>query len=80
MLRPSHLDPDVRLSPHPAPDSIRQCLCSCVGNRGMTHVELPDYWVSSCGDFHPCGAGEPAPRMSSSIRIWHMNGFVVLRL
>lgn len=23
MLRPSLLDPDVKLSPHPAPDSIR---------------------------------------------------------
>ena len=42
--RPSLLDPDVKLSPHPAPDSIRQCLLlSCVGNRGNSHVRLPDY-------------------------------------
>lgn len=61
--RPSLLDPSVRLSPHSAPDSIRLCLCSCVCNRGMTHVEPPDYLVSSCGDFRPYGAGEPAPRM-----------------
>ena len=41
--RISLLDPDVKLSPHPAPDSIRLCLCSCVRNCGMTHVELPNY-------------------------------------
>ena len=51
-----------------------------VNNRGMTHVELPDYFVSSCGGFHPYGAGEPAPRIWFLIHIWHMNGFVVLGL
>ena len=56
-LRPSLLDPDLPLSYHPAPDSIRQCLCSCVHNRGRIHVEPPDYYVSSCRDFHLYGAG-----------------------
>jgi hypothetical protein len=54
--------------------------CSCVRSRGMTHVEPPDCCFSSFGDFHLCGASEPAPRMSSYIRIWHMNGFVFLGL
>ena len=63
MPRTSHLDPDVQLSPHPAPDSIRQCLCSCVDNHGNSHVELPDYCSSSCGDFRPYGAIELAPRL-----------------
>ncbi len=55
--RPSLLDPSIKLSPYSAPDSIRQCLCSCGHNRGMTHVELPDCYFSSFGDFHLCGAG-----------------------
>lgn len=80
IVRPSQLNLDVRLSPHPASDSIRLCLCSCVDNRGMTHVELPDYCFSNCGDSHLYGASELAPRMLSLIRIWHMNGFVVLGL
>ncbi len=37
--------------------------CPCVCNRGMTHVELPDYFVSSYGGFHLCGASLLAPRM-----------------
>ena len=61
--RPSLLNLGVRLSPHPASDSIRQCLCPYGHNRGMTHVEPPDYCFSSCGDFHPYGADELAPRM-----------------
>ncbi len=79
-LRPSLLNLDVRLSPHPASDSIRHCLCSCVNNRGNSHVEPPGFLVSSCGDFYLCGASELAPQMSFSVHIWHMNGFVVLRL
>ncbi len=63
MPRSSLLDLDVRLSVHPAPDSIRQCLCTCERNRGMTHAEPPDCCISSFGDFHLCGAGEPAPPM-----------------
>ena len=43
MLRPSLLDPCVYLSIRTAPDSIRQCLCSCVCNRGNSHVKLPNY-------------------------------------
>ena len=78
--RSSLLNLDVRLSSHPASDSIRQCLCSCVRNRGMTHVEPPDCCISSFGDFHLYDAGEPALRMSSLIRIWYMNGFVFLGL
>jgi len=63
MLRPSVLDAEVRVSPHPAPDAIRQCLCSCVHNHGNSYVELLDYCVSGCGDFHVCGASVLAPRM-----------------
>lgn len=80
MLCPSLLDPDVHLSTHLAPDSIRHSLCSCASNRGSFHVMLPDFFHSSCGDFHPYGASELAPRMLSLIRIWHTNGSVVLGL
>ena len=63
MPRTSLLDPDVKLSPHLAPDSIRLCFCSCVGNRGNFHVELPDFYLSSYGDSRPYDASELAPRM-----------------
>ena len=80
MLRPSLLDPSVRLSSHSAPDSIRLCLCSCEYNHGNSHVELPDFFLSSFGDSHLCDASELAHRMLFLTRIRHMNGFVVLRL
>ena len=41
--RPSLLNLDVKLSLHPASDSVRLfAFCSCEHNRGMTHVEPPD--------------------------------------
>jgi hypothetical protein len=32
--RPSQLDPDVRVSLHPAPDVLKLSFCSCERNRG----------------------------------------------
>ncbi|MEH2295852.1 hypothetical protein [Nostoc sp.] len=55
--RTSQLEPDVRLSPHPAPDVLSLRFCSCACSRGMTHVMLRGYLSSSWHDFHRCGAG-----------------------
>lgn len=80
MPRPSVLDPCVKLRFTRLPIQLGCTFCSCGRNHGMTHVEPPDYCFSSCGNFHLYGAGEPAPRMSSLSHIWHMNGFVFLKL
>jgi hypothetical protein len=39
----SQLDPDVLVSPHPAPDVLGLRLCSCVDNRGSFREPLRGY-------------------------------------
>ena len=39
----SQLDPDVLVSPHPAPDVLGLRFCSCVGNRGNFREPLRGY-------------------------------------
>jgi len=48
--RTSHLDPDVPVSVHPAPDILSLRFCSCVDNRGMIRVLLLDSFVSNYYD------------------------------
>jgi hypothetical protein len=40
ILRTSQLDPDVLVSPHPAPDVLGLRLCSCGDNRGSFREPL----------------------------------------
>lgn len=71
MLRPSLLDPDVRVFVHPAPDtlSVRFCSCGCIGDM---IDELPKgSLTSSHHDSRLHGAGvsiyEPQPAVSTSM-------------
>ena len=43
ILRTSQLDPDVLVSPHPAPDVLGLRLYSCVDNRGSFREPLRGY-------------------------------------
>ena len=43
ILRTSQLDPDVLVSPHPAPDVLGLRLCSCGYNRGSFREPLRGY-------------------------------------
>ncbi len=54
-LRPSLLNPYVRLSVHTASETLRVSFCSCVSNRGRTHVLLQGFPASNCDDFHQYG-------------------------
>jgi hypothetical protein len=40
--RPSLLEPDVRVSVHPAPDVLSFRFCSCDDSHDMIHVRLAD--------------------------------------
>src|SRR5919202_2454331 len=53
--RPSHLDPDVPVSVHPAPDNLGLRLCSCGGNRGSSHGLLPGSSASNGYGCRQCG-------------------------
>ena len=56
MPRPSRLEPDVRLSPHTAPDVLSLRFCSRGCGHGRTHVKLQDCPVSHSDGFHLHGA------------------------
>ena len=47
--RTSQLDPDVLVSPHPAPDVLGLRLCSCGDNRGSFREPLRGYLFSNSG-------------------------------
>ncbi|MGQ4648870.1 hypothetical protein [Lyngbya aestuarii] len=61
ILRTSHLDPDVRLSEHPAPDILSRsfCLCGVVG--GSFGGQLEGSFSSNCYGFRLHGADESFP-------------------
>jgi hypothetical protein len=50
--RPSQLDPDVRVSLHPAPDVLKLSFCSCERNRGNFREQLEGCFFSNCYGFH----------------------------
>jgi hypothetical protein len=60
MPRPSQLDPDVRLSMHPAPDVLSRGFCSCGGSRGSFREWLEGYFSSSYYGCHLHDGGVPS--------------------
>ncbi len=50
--RPSPLDLDVKLSPHPAPDVLNFRFCSCGYNRGSFRGLLEGCFFSSSSGFY----------------------------
>ena len=54
--RTSQLNLDVRLSVHPASETLSLCFCSCAGNRDRIRVLLQGYPASNSHDFHLRGA------------------------
>jgi hypothetical protein len=78
--RPSQLDPDVLVSPHPAPDVLSFRFCSCVDNRGNFREPLEGYLFSNyCGN-HLRDADVPFHRLAFLSHISHIYGFAVLKL
>jgi hypothetical protein len=49
ILRTSHLEPNVLVSPHSAPDVLGLRLCSCGDNRGSFREPLRGFLFSSSG-------------------------------
>ena len=78
--RPSQLELDVRLSPHPAPDVLGLRLCSCEYNRGSFHELLEGCFSSSYCDFHQCDVDVLSLHLAFLIHNVRMNGFAFLRL
>lgn len=50
--RPSHLEPDVRVSLHPAPDILSFRFCSCGCSRGSFREWLEGCFSSNYYGFH----------------------------
>ena len=80
ILRTSQLDPDVRFSPHPAPDVLGSRLCSCGDSRGSFREPLEGCLFSSYYGFHLHGVDVPFHRLAFLSHIAHIYGFAVLRL
>ena len=75
MPRPSLLDLDVRLSPHPAPDVLSRNFCSCGDNRGSFRVRLEGSLVSSFYGSHLHDVGVPFRHLAFLIHRVHKYGF-----
>jgi len=80
ILRTSQLDPDVRLSPHPAPDVLGLRLCSCGDNRGSFREPLEGYLFSSYYGCRLHDVDVPFHRLAFLSHIFHIYGFAVLKL
>jgi hypothetical protein len=78
--RPSQLDPDVLVSPHPAPDVLGLRLCSCGDNRGSFRELLEGYLFSNYYGNHLHDADVPFHRLAFLSHIFHIYGFAVLKL
>ncbi len=80
ILRTSQLEPDVLVSPHPAPDILSFRFASCGYNRGSFREPLEGCLFSNyCGN-HPHGVDEPFHRLAFLSHILHIYGFAVLKL
>ena len=60
IVRPSQLDPDVRLWVHPAPDVLSLSFCSCGCNRGSFRVPLKGCFSSNFHGFHQHDVNVPS--------------------
>ena len=80
ILRTSELDPDVLVSPHPAPDVLGLRLCSCGDNRGSFREPLEGCLFSSYYGFRLHDVDEPFHRLAFLDHISHICGFAVLKL
>ncbi len=78
--RPSQLDPDVLVSPHPAPDVLSFRFCSCGNNRGSFREPLRGCYFSNYYGFHPHDVDVPFHRLAFLNYISHIYGFAVLKL
>ena len=80
ILRTSQLDPDVLVSPHPAPDVLNFRLCSCEYNRGSFREPLEGCLFFNYYGFHLHDADVPFHRLAFLSHIFHIYGFAVLKL
>ena len=80
ILRTSQLDPDVRLSSHPAPDVLDLRLCSCGCNRGSFREPLEGCLFSNYYGFCLHDVDAPFHRLAFLSHISHIYGFAVLKL
>jgi hypothetical protein len=78
--RTSQLDPDVLVSPHPAPDVLGLRLCSCGDNRGSFREPLRGYLFSNYYGNRLHDADVPFHRLAFLSHIFHIYGFAVLKL
>ncbi len=78
--RPSQLDPDVLVSPHPAPDVLGLRLCSCGDNRGSFREPLEGCLFSNYYGFRLHDVDVPFHRLAFLSHIFHIYGFAVLKL
>ena len=76
----SQLNPDVRVSPHPASDILSFRFCSCGCNRGSFDESLEGYFSSSCYGFHRHDEDVSSRHQASLSHNIRMNGFAFLRL
>jgi hypothetical protein len=78
--RTSPLDPDVRVSVHPAPDVLSFCFCSCASNHDSFHGLLLDYFLTSWHGFRLYDEDGFVHQLEILNRRLHKYGFAVLRL
>jgi hypothetical protein len=80
ILRTSHLEPNVLVSPHSAPDVLGLRLCSCGDNRGSFREPLRGFLFSSYYGFRLHDVDVPFHRLAFLNHISHIYGFAVLAL